>query len=308
VQGTPKGDREWEHWPGRRVADDGIRHRLKALFAATDDEAAVEALIVERGREIEERTAQLKATIADLERREEQTGRLRNAVEEMLRHGSAELDERHAALAELALELGAREETVRAAERDVAVRKQELGAVELRSAAVARREDAAADREASLEQASAELTSRADQLAEDKRRFEELDADVANRQRMLAAGQASLLERERRLGDQEAELARLATALAESGRLLEVERARVPSGRDELSHGVESLSSGLEAADHILYVAGDGYQIVERDGSAPAVGAVVEVDGRELVVSRVGRSPLPGDDRACAFLEPPPHA
>lgn len=314
----PRRDREWEHWPGRRGPDDRIRHKLKALFASTDDEEAAEALISERGREIEERTEQLQATIADLERREEQTGRLRSAVEEMLRHGSAELDERHAALAALALELGAREEKIRAAERDVAVRKQELGAVELRSAAVARREEAANEREASLGRISAELTSREDQLAEAERRVGDLDAEIGSRQRALAASQASVLERERRLGDQEAELARLAAELVERERLLEVEKASVSSGREELSRAVASISTGLrlpapgdgiasDATGHILYVMRDGYGIVERDGPAPDLDALVEVDGREFVVSRLGRSPLPGDGRACAFLEPSRH-
>ena len=92
-----------------------IRHRLKALFAATDDEAAVDAVISDRGRELEEQTERLRQTIESLERREEQAARLRSAVEEMLRHGSAELDERQAELAALAIELRAREEAVRAA-------------------------------------------------------------------------------------------------------------------------------------------------------------------------------------------------
>jgi chromosome segregation ATPase len=315
VSEQPRRDREWEHWPGRKNPDDRIRHRLRGLFASTDDEEVVDALISERGREIEERTEQLQATIADLERREEQTGRLRSAVEEMLRHGSAELDERHAALAALALELGAREEKVRAAERDVAVRKQELGAVELRSAAVARREEASNEREASLGRISAELTSREAALAEAEERIADLDAEIGNRQRALAASQASVLERERRLGDQEVELARLTAEFVDREQLLEAEKASVSSGREELSRAVASVSSGLrlpaqgnvhelDTAGHILYVAGDGYGIVERDGGAPRIDALVEVDGREFIVSRVGRSPLPGDRRACAYLEP----
>ena len=140
--------------PAGETPDERIRHRLKALFAATDDEAAVEAVISDRGRELEEQTERLRQTIESLERREEQAARLRSAVEEMLRHGSAELDERQAELAALAIELRAREEAVREQERDVALRKQELGAVELRRAAVERREETAAEREAALEQAA----------------------------------------------------------------------------------------------------------------------------------------------------------
>ena len=164
MQGPARKNREWEHWPGRGVPDDGIRHRLRALFSPTDDEA-VEALIAERGREIEEQTARLQATITDLERREEQAARLRRAVEEMLRQGSAELDERHAELGALAVELRAREEAVREQERDIAVRKQELGAVELRRAAVERREQAAGEREAALAEAAATLSDREREIA-----------------------------------------------------------------------------------------------------------------------------------------------
>lgn len=162
----PRTDRDWEHWPGRKAGDEGIRNRLRALFSATDDNAAIEALIDEKGREIEEHTDQLQATISDLERREARTGQLRSAVEEMLRQGSAELDERHAALTQLSLELAAREEKIRADERDIAVRKQELGAVELRRAAVERRENVAAVREAGLEQLTATIAVRESELGE----------------------------------------------------------------------------------------------------------------------------------------------
>jgi hypothetical protein len=145
VQEQPRQDREWEHWPGRRQPDDG---------------EAVEALISERSREIEEQTARLQATVEGLERREEQAARLRAAVEEMLRHGSAELDERHAELSQLASRLREREEQLREQERAIAVRKQELGAVELRRAAVERREQAAVERESALEAAAAEVRRR----------------------------------------------------------------------------------------------------------------------------------------------------
>ena len=243
-QGSPRDDREWEHWPGRKPPDESIRRRLKALFAATDDGEAVDALISDRGRELEEQTERLQETIESLERREEQAARLRSAVEDMLRHGSAELDERHAELAALAVELRAREEAVREQERDLAVRKQELGAVELRRAAVERREEAAAERNAALEQTASELVDRERRLA----------------------------ERER-AGDVVSDLV-------------------VPSGPE------------LEAATHLLYVARDGWQLVERDGPAPTLDAPVEVDGQALVVVRIGRSPLPGDLRTCAYLEP----
>jgi chromosome segregation ATPase len=245
VQEQPRHDREWEHWPGRREPEDGIRHRLRALFATTDDEEAVEALIGERGREIEEQTARLQATIEGLERREEQAARLRAAVEEMLRHGSAELDERHAELSALASELREREERLREQEREIALRKRELGAVELRRAAVERREQAAVDREAALEAAAAEVRRRELELRDAERELEE--------PRSRTAGSSA---------------------------------AREP-----------------EATAHVLFLVDDAYRLVERDGPPPPVGSTVEVEGHAHVVTRVGRSVLPGDGRQCVYLE-----
>ncbi len=235
MQGSPRDDREWEHWPGRRPPDESIRHRLRALFAATDDEESVDALITDRGRELEEQTERLQETIESLERREEQAARLRSAVEEMLRHGSAELDERHAELAAFAVALRGREEAVRERERDLALRTQELGAVELRRAAVERRE-------AALEQMASDLGDR----------------------------ELQLVERER------------------SGQMVS----------DPVSPTPEPA-----AATHLLYVARDGWQLVERAGPVPPLDAHVEIDGVPLVVTRVGRSPLPDDLRACAYME-----
>jgi len=237
MQEDPREDRDWELWPGRRSSDEGIRHRLKALFSATDAEDSIEALIDEKGREIEERTGELQTTISDLERREERTGQLRSAVEEMLRHGSTELDERQAALTALALDLATREEKVRTDERDIAVRKQELGAVELRRAAVERREDAVSERETTLGQLAADLTERTRELAEEE-------------------------------------------SVRPTAELVELSRAGT-----------------------ILYLAGDGYRMVERPGRAAPVGALLEIDGARYVVTRLGRSPRPGDGRTWAYLE-----
>ncbi len=160
---------DWEHWPGRRdPEEEGIRHRLRHLFthSGAQGESAVEALIAERGRELELRTEQLAATVADLQRREERARELRTAVEEMLRHGSAELDERHAHLNGTAAQLAQREEAVAAAERELAERRTEVGAVELRRAALERREATIAERETALERIAATLHDRERELAD----------------------------------------------------------------------------------------------------------------------------------------------
>jgi len=55
-----------------------------------------------------------------------------------------------------------------------------------------------------------------------------------------------------------------------------------------------------EPLTHLLFLpAEDGYQLVERSGQPPSRGS--RVDG--LLVGRVGPSPLPLDERRCAYLE-----
>ena len=45
-----------------------------------------------------------------------------------------------------------------------------------------------------------------------------------------------------------------------------------------------------------------GYELREREGDAPTVGAEVEQDGELLRVTKIAPSPLPGDKRQCAYL------
>lgn len=44
-----------------------------------------------------------------------------------------------------------------------------------------------------------------------------------------------------------------------------------------------------------------GYTLREVEGDPPHVGDELDDDGHTLVVSKLGPSPLPGDDRTCAF-------
>ena len=46
-----------------------------------------------------------------------------------------------------------------------------------------------------------------------------------------------------------------------------------------------------------------GYELRERDGELPQLGTVVEEEEGRMIVTRVGPSPLPGDDRRCAYLQ-----
>jgi hypothetical protein len=60
---------------------------------------------------------------------------------------------------------------------------------------------------------------------------------------------------------------------------------------------------GDGAQQHLLFVwKPSGYELVEQDGELPAIGAQVEVEGKQLRVTKLGPSPLPCDRRMCAYL------
>lgn len=136
-----------------------MRGRLRSLFAPSDGEDAVTELIAERGRELEQRSVQLRAAVDELEQREARAHELHTRVEQILRDGAAELDLRQAQLTARASELDRREALV--AEREAAVegRRRELGAVELQRASVERREAAVRLQEEQLARRLDELGS-----------------------------------------------------------------------------------------------------------------------------------------------------
>ena len=85
------------------------------------------------------------------------------------------------------------------------------------------------------------------------------------------------------------------TQQTEGELVLEEERASARTSSDESANGYL-----------LLIPTPHGYDLLEQDGCAPAVLDDVSLPGGDGVffVSKVGASPLPGDDRVCAFLEP----
>jgi len=56
---------------------------------------------------------------------------------------------------------------------------------------------------------------------------------------------------------------------------------------------------------HLLFVwKPSGYELRERDGDVPAVDDEVEEDGKQMRVTKVTSSPLPRDERRCAYVQP----
>jgi hypothetical protein len=54
---------------------------------------------------------------------------------------------------------------------------------------------------------------------------------------------------------------------------------------------------------HLLFVwKPTGYELREQDGEPPAAGAELEQDEGRFRVAKLAPSPLPGDERVCAYL------
>lgn len=172
MQRHARRDREMDERPGAGPPEEARKGRLRGLFAPSDAADEVAELLAERGRELEERSVQIRAAVEELERRETSARELHVRVEQILRDGAAELDLRQAELSLRSAELETRETAVAKAEASVDERRRALGAVELREAAMERREEALRLREAELEQRAQELADLARQLDEIGRMFD----------------------------------------------------------------------------------------------------------------------------------------
>ena len=47
-----------------------------------------------------------------------------------------------------------------------------------------------------------------------------------------------------------------------------------------------------------------GYELREREGDPPSVGDELEEGDTRMVVTKVAPSPLPADERRCAYIQP----
>lgn len=70
-------------------------------------------------------------------------------------------------------------------------------------------------------------------------------------------------------------------------------------GNGHHEHGHDGGPSG-----YLLFVwSSAGWTLRERDGELPHVGATVDEDDKQLRISKIGPSPLPGDRRPCAYTQ-----
>ena len=146
-----------EHGPPDSA--EGIGGLVRRVFTpGPSPEERLEQLLAERRRELDEHAARFDASIADLERREELLRDSRASVERMLRLRTSDLASREEELTDFLRDFTERETRLVDQEADLARRRGELGAVELRRAAIEQRERAASAREERL----AELESQPD--------------------------------------------------------------------------------------------------------------------------------------------------
>jgi hypothetical protein len=60
----------------------------------------------------------------------------------------------------------------------------------------------------------------------------------------------------------------------------------------------------MTAGTYLVFVGKPtGYELREREGVPPGVGAEVEEDEGVFQVTKVAPSPLPGDSRTCVYLQ-----
>ncbi len=287
-----------DEWRGRVEA--GLASRLEGLAASLEETASqVSGLRDENdGRALE--IASLQAEIA------------------------VSLDELGASLKnELALSERRAEAVDRANATSMASVMDELSrvsdrVVEVEAAATATGHSLAAD----LERSTGSLAWRLEQveraladanLSASAQRFEaiemKLDAGTA-----IAEEHVRVTERALRKG--------LAT-LGE--RIVEAEDAYAEAG-NTLRRSIERLGFAIAEADvriferddpvaaeqhastakaHVAFAPTDeGYRLVALDGPPPTIGETVTVNGKSLLCTRLGVSPLPLDPRPCAYLEP----
>jgi multidrug efflux pump subunit AcrA (membrane-fusion protein) len=125
------------------------------------------------------------------------------------------------------------------------------------------------------------------------------------------------MEREARLAAEEAELNRRRSELGavELKREAVEQRERALAAREEELEAAAAKREAVEepsrpetrgplpAGVTLLFVPGPAYRLVEVERRQLDVGAPLELDGESYVVARLGKAPLPGDDRRCAYLE-----
>jgi len=186
-----------------------------------------------------------------------------------------------------------------------------------------RLEDLLAQRRSELEEHATRLRESIEEL---ERREELLRDSRASVERMLRLGTSDLEAREAELTDFLAGLTEREAALTAAEE--DLARRRQELGAVELKRAaVERRERALEARENdveqreaiveqreaaaamdaaveieLVFLPGERYRLVDIEPVELTRGYAFDVEAVEYVVARIGRSPLPGDDRRCAYL------
>ena len=193
-------------------------------------------------------------------------------------------------------------------------KEQTLSKLDSERSQACRRADESA---AALRDLEASLTGRDERVRSLERELRELRGTLAERDHQLSAHRdeherilAALAEREAALRDDRAVM-ELTYADGDAG-------SRPAGSRDgavtepapldlaaRLDQGMSDTYPRASAAGHLRFAPfPEGYRLIASDERCSRPGDLIEVDGRRFSVTRVGRSPLPHDERQCAFLLP----
>jgi len=191
---------------------------------------------------------------------------------EELRNAVAELEQREARARELHAKV---EQVLREGSAELDVRHSDLA---VRSAELDRRE--------------AELAAAESRVEERARAFGAVElrgAAIQRREEALRDREQTFEQREQALREREWAIARReATASSDLATATDVPPEPTPEPADD---------------SYIAFTLDHGYRLVEQDGTAPAPGDIVELDGGLHRCVRLAASPYPGDRRRCAVLE-----
>jgi DNA repair exonuclease SbcCD ATPase subunit len=257
--------------------------------------------------ELERLRARLQNVEGDLAHRDEMLAKLEAANEVQTRDLEAlrsTLGERTARVSEVERKLEDTEAALSATQRKLQYAEHQ--SAELASSAEQRQREAAR-RDAVVAELQARLEEERGRQQEYEDQLQRLRRDEGEREAALSRAVAESAERQRLLlaSDKRAdalaeqlEAVRVTLGAADGG-----ERGTVTAEREN----AQAASGVTERTTHLCFVPlGGSYTLVERFGPLPKRGDQVsdpEHPGLRFVVSRVGRSPLPLDERMCAYLQ-----
>lgn len=163
-----------------------------------------------------------------------------------------------------------------------------------------RREELLRDMRASVER---QLRLRATDLTSHDAELEETRRELGEREARLQAEEVELTRRRSELGAVELKREALeARERAVEAREAQIEAARAEQASSDVGTPPDEASPPTETSIELLFVPGAAYRIVEAEPRRLERGDGVEVDGVAYFVARIARSPLPQDERLCAYL------